>query len=108
MLELVDVGPRSLQAYCGVVPDAILDDPGNKGRERVREHFLRPRLLLNEMELMRELTAGRQVIPAEHRDPVCGMAVSLEEAAPEARYQNVTYRFCSDACREQFLREPKH
>jgi YHS domain-containing protein len=57
---------------------------------------------------MRELAAGRPVNPVAHRDPVCGMAVSLEETAPAARYQNVTYRFGSDACREQFLREPKH
>jgi hypothetical protein len=26
MLELVDVGPRSLSAYRGVAPDAVLDD----------------------------------------------------------------------------------
>jgi Cu+-exporting ATPase len=57
---------------------------------------------------MQELAAGRPVIPAEHRDPVCGMSVSPDEAAPEARFRDVTYRFCSDACREQFLREPRH
>jgi hypothetical protein len=33
MLELVDVGRRSLRADRGVVPDAILDDPGNTGRD---------------------------------------------------------------------------
>ena len=99
---------------CGQALVALLKDRdhardlGNKGRERVREHFLLPRLLLNELELMQELAAGRPVIPAEHRDPVCGMSVSPDEAAPEARYHDVTYRFCSDACREQFLREPRH
>ena len=67
-----------------------------------------PRLLLNELELMQELAAGRAVIPAEDRDPVCGMSVSPEAAAPQARFHDVAYRFCSNACREQFLREPRH
>lgn len=83
-------------------------DLANRGRERVREHFLLPRLLLNELELMQELAAGRAVVPAEHRDPVCGMAVSADEAAPEATHEAVTYRFCSEACRSQFLRQPAH
>jgi trehalose synthase len=83
-------------------------DLGRKGRERVREHFLLPRLLLNELELMQELAAGRPIVPAEQRDPVCGMAVSAEEAAPEVPYDGTTYRFCSGACREQFLRNPTH
>ena len=99
---------------CGQALVALLADRdyardlGRKGRERVREHFLMPRLILNEVELMRELAAGRPVIPVEHRDPVCGMSVSPDEAAPEARYREVTYRFCSEACRAQFLREPQH
>jgi len=83
-------------------------DLGRRGRERVREHFLLPRLVLNELELMQELAAGRAVVPAEHRDPVCGMAVSADEAAPAATYEDVTYRFCSEVCRSQFLRQPSH
>ena len=80
MLELVDVGPRSLSAYRGVAPDAVLDD------------------------LVRRL----KIVPVWHRDPVCGMSVSVDGAAPEARFAEATYRFCSDACREQFLRDPAH
>jgi trehalose synthase len=83
-------------------------DLGLKGRERVREHFLLPRLLLNELELMQELAAGQAVVPADERDPVCGMSVSTEERAPEATFGGVTYRFCSEACRDQFLRSPGH
>lgn len=78
------------------------------GRERVREHFLLPCLLLNELELMQELAAGRPIIPAEQRDPVCGMSVSAEEPAPQADFGGTTYRFCSESCREQFLRQPEH
>jgi len=36
------------------------------------------------------------------------MSVSADGAAPEARFAETTYRFCSDACREQFLRDPAH
>jgi YHS domain-containing protein len=36
------------------------------------------------------------------------MSVSADGAAPEARFAEATYRFCSDACREQFLRDPAH
>jgi Cu+-exporting ATPase len=57
---------------------------------------------------MQELAAGRPIVPAEHRDPVCGMSVGVDGAAPEARLADVTYRFCSDACRAQFLRDPRH
>ncbi len=51
-----------------------------RGRERVREHFLLPRLLLNEVSLMRELVRERpiqrdQESAAVHRDPVCGRSV---------------------------------
>jgi trehalose synthase len=80
----------------------------HRGRERVREHFLIPRLLLNELQLSHELSAGRRVIPKEHRDPVCGMAVSAEEPAPETRFADTTYRFCSNSCREQFRHNPAH
>jgi trehalose synthase len=99
---------------CAKAVVALLRDPehardlARKGRERVREHFLLPRLLLNELELMQELAAGRPIVPVEHRDPVCGMSVSVDGAAPEARFAEATYRFCSDACREQFLRDPAH
>lgn len=83
-------------------------DLARMGQERVREHFLLPRLLLNELELMRDLAAGRPVVPVEQRDPVCGMSVSAEERAPEADFEGMSYRFCCDLCREQFLREPAH
>jgi trehalose synthase len=59
----------------------------------VREHFLLPRLLLNELELMQELAAGRPIIPFEQRDPVCGMSVPPEELAPNADFEGTTYRF---------------
>jgi trehalose synthase len=99
---------------CAQALVTLLGDPGHardlglKGRERVREHFLLPRLLLNELELMQELAAGRPVVPPGERDPVCGMSLSSDERGPDATVAGVTYRFCSGACRDQFLRDPAH
>lgn len=99
---------------CGKALVALLNDPerardlAQKGRARVREHFLLPRLLLNELQLMQELAAGRPVVPAQHRDPVCGMSVGTGDAVPEARFEDAMYRFCSEGCRRQFLRDPSH
>jgi trehalose synthase len=99
---------------CGRALVALLKDPerardlAHRGRERVYEHFLMPRLLLNELQLIQELAAGRPVVPLEHRDPVCGMSVSAEEPAPEAQFEGTTYRFCSGGCRNQFMRDPAH
>lgn len=80
---------------------------GSAGRERVREHFLLPRLVLDELALMRTLAFGRPIVPIEYRDPVCGMSVSPDEAAPEAVVAGTTYRFCSETCRRQFLDDPR-
>jgi len=93
---------------------ALLGDPDHarelarRGRERVREHFLLPRLLLNELELMRELAERRPVVPSEQRDPVCGMSISPDEPAFDAPFEGTTYRFCSEFCRDQFLNAPAH
>lgn len=92
----------------------LLENPGEarelgeRGRERVREHFLLPRLLLNEVILMSEL-AGRRPLDAlrgEGRDPVCGMAI--EDIPPEVKteFGGREYRFCSEFCRARFLDNP--
>jgi trehalose synthase len=106
---LVDGVEACARAVAGLLknPDRARD-LARAGRERVREHFLLPRLLLNELALMQELAAGRPILPAEQRDPVCGMSVSPEEPAPTVDFEGTTYRFCSQSCREQFLRSPAH
>lgn len=40
-------------------------------------------------------------------DPVCGMQIDKWEAAGTAEYGGETYPFCSQACRELFLRDPE-
>jgi trehalose synthase len=83
-----------------------------QGKERVRGQFLVPRLILNELRLMRELAQGwAPGPPAERfagRDPVCGMAVSPAQGQPTVTVDGRQYRFCSLACRREFERSPGH
>jgi trehalose synthase len=83
---------------------------GENGRERVREHFLLPRLLLNELSLVRDLLEGR-ARPREqtdgHRDPVCGMAISNPETAVGLTHAGMAFSFCSEACMARFLSSPE-
>jgi trehalose synthase len=82
---------------------------GASGRERVRRHFLIPRLVLDELSLMRRMaagaTAGRALEWVSHRDPVCGMAV--EEPDATATLDGLTLRFCSEQCRAIFSAAPE-
>jgi YHS domain-containing protein len=38
-------------------------------------------------------------------DPVCGMEVTMESEWT-AEYEGVTFYFCSEACRDAFIKEP--
>lgn len=84
---------------------------GERGRERVREHFLLPRLLLNELTLMRGLARQRPIRReppggAGARDPVCGMEVGQGHKRLETSHDGHAYAFCSEDCRERFLASP--
>ena len=77
---------------CAQAMIALLGDPpraralGASGRERVRRHFLIPRLVLDELSLMQRPAGGRGARSNGCRtaDPVCGMAVAAEEAPTAA------------------------
>ncbi len=82
-----------------------------QGRRRVREHFLTPRLVLNELCLMSALlggvpTAARDASDATGHDPVCGMAIT-DPGAPSVVYQGRRYAFCSQACHARFADRPE-
>jgi trehalose synthase len=85
---------------------------GRTGRERVREHFLLPRLILNEVELMIDLADARPLRRGptwlDERDPVCGMAIPEGADGITAALAGRIYRFCSEACRARFLDAPSH
>lgn len=83
---------------------------GAAGRDRVREHFLIPRLVLNHLRLMRDLAngepVGREEGWARKHDPVCGMALG-ERPEATASFREVEYGFCSSRCRLGFLDHPE-
>ena len=82
---------------------------GASGRQRVRRHFLTPRMVLNELLLMRRLTAGatagRPLEWLSHRDPVCGMA--MQAAEERLAVDGLTLGFCSRQCRDKFVAGPE-
>jgi trehalose synthase len=119
-LQMADgVGGRLVEDtdQCAAALVELLTDPdlsrelAASGRQRVREHFLLPRLLLNEISLMSELGRERPLTdqladgPAA-RDPVCGMAIAAGSDALRAEQKGATYRFCSEDCRARFLDDP--
>lgn len=99
---------------CGDAIVKLLRDPawagqlGRSGQERVRRHFLLPRLVLNEIAVIETLVARRPVVrhPEEQaqRDPVCGMVLSEETTMARTVVNERPYVFCSDRCRRRFLR----
>jgi trehalose synthase len=102
---------------CAAAIVALLEDPqrakhlGERGRERVREHFLILRPVLNLLTLMQELLAGRPGLhialqPGEPRDPVCGMALYGVPHATET-FEGQTLGFCSEVCHRRFLDSPR-
>jgi trehalose synthase len=77
------------------------DAVGVAGRDRVRDHFLLPRLLLNELVLLNELAGhGSSNV---RRDPVCGLVLDPEADAPALEEHGVRHLFCSDDCRRRYL-----
>ena len=110
---LVDDVPSCAAAIVELLSDAerarsLAED----GRERVRRHFLLPRLLLNELELMRELARDRPIIGAREEpgtpiDPVCGMALGARAIERTETFDGREYGFCSEQCRARFAADPE-
>ena len=42
------------------------------------------------------------------KDVVCGMDVDPASARAKADYQDKTYYFCSDDCKDRFMEDPEH
>lgn len=85
---------------------------GKSGQERVKQQFLIPRLVLNELELLHSLETRWTPGPPEerfaNRDPVCGMALDPHQPLLESLVDGATYRFCSERCHLQFTQAPRH
>lgn len=40
------------------------------------------------------------------KDPVCGMEIEEADAVGSVEYEDKTYYFCSEDCREEFQADP--
>ena len=109
--ELVDTTDECARALV-----SLLRDPqrakalGARGRERIREHFLLPRMVLNDLTLMRELSSERPIarpLDWSHHDPVCGIALPNGAASRlSSTVGGNIYGFCSERCRLLFAEAP--
>jgi trehalose synthase len=107
-------------AECAARVQELLADPdrraafGAHGKERVRDRFLLPRLIADELRLYASVLGsesargGNGVVgPSEEaRDPVCGMVVD------RARGRRLSlggrdHFFCSESCEQQFAGDPE-
>jgi trehalose synthase len=97
----------------------LLSDPerrrefGVRGQARVRERFLLPRLLADELRLFASVlgadgaaASGTPVELHPQRDPVCGMSIENAHGRHLAFGRNDSY-FCSEICEQQFAADPE-
>jgi trehalose synthase len=105
-------------AECATRVEELLADPemrhsfGLRGQARVRERFLLPRLIADELRLYASVlgaessgstSAGRF---GPHRDPVCGMQVD-DAFGRHLEFDGSDYFFCSAGCEQQFASAPE-
>jgi len=97
----------------------LLHDPelrralGDSGRALVRERFLLPRLIADELRLYAAVLGAPLAEPqgalvgltGEDRDPVCGISVD-RSTARELEYGSHRYFFCSRSCEDEFVLDP--
>ncbi|HSL65059.1 MAG TPA: glycosyltransferase [Gaiellaceae bacterium] len=79
------------------------DELGRTGRERVHEHFLLPRLLLNELVLLNAIAGNASRDVQVVQDPVCGLVLDPDRDGPALEQHGERLRFCSDDCRRHYL-----
>jgi trehalose synthase len=99
---LVDSTEATAKALVELLRDADqAEELGRSGRERVHEHFLLPRLLLNELVLLNQIAGDAGIAPPT--DPVCGLVLDPDRSAPAIEANGVRHAFCSDDCRRTFI-----
>jgi trehalose synthase len=105
---------------CAQRVEELLADPdrrrafGAHGQAHVRERFLLPRLLADELQLYAsvlgaESSAGEAEMAGgsgQQRDPVCGMRVD-EAHSRRLSFGGQDHYFCSASCEQQFAASPE-
>ena len=99
---------------CASAVRSLLQNPGlarelaAKGKDRVRHNFLLPRLLINELSLMKTLAERPKITAHEpwglRRDPVCGMIMTGDHLTVDRGAR--VFHFCSEQCKARFLLNP--
>jgi trehalose synthase len=111
---LVDSIEDCADAILGLLREpALAKAMGEAGKGRVRERFLLPRLIADELRLYASVLDRPEGSRApslvgfegEVRDPVCGMRLADEDALRE-EWDGTAYHFCSEGCRSQFREDP--
>ncbi len=84
---------------------------GRRGQARVRERFLLPRLIADELRLYASVlgaeasnSVGDAGSGGPHSDPVCGMRVDVH--GRHLALGGKDYYFCSEGCEQQFAAAP--
>ena len=99
---LVESTEATAEALVELLADPDRADAlGREGRERVHQHFLLPRLLLNELVLLNQLV-GRDAVE-QIQDPVCGLVLDPDADSPAVEENGNRHAFCSDDCRRTFV-----
>jgi trehalose synthase len=99
---LVDSVEAAAAAMVGLLRDPERANAlAGEGHARVHQFFLLPQLLLNELVLLNEV-AGRGAADVQ-RDPVCGLVLDPDAAAPAIEQEGIREAFCSDDCRRRYL-----
>ena len=99
---LVDSTEQTADALVALLRDRDrAEQLGREGRARVYDHFLLPRLLLNELVLLNELAGNPPT--GVRQDPVCGLVLDPEQETPTVEEHGVRHAFCSNDCRRRFL-----
>lgn len=107
--ELVSDVPECAAAILRLIQNpAAATAAAEAGRARVRQQFLLPRLVLDELALVAELAAGRAIDRVSAgRDPVCGMSLTTLVPELSIQHRGQTHAFCSAYCRDRFLASPQ-
>ncbi len=113
---LVDSVEECAQRALELLKDQVMArEMGQAGLRQVRERFLFPRLLADELRLYSSLLTDHITtkhghagagLAGELRDPVCGLRLSPDTPIT-VTHNGVTHYFCSQSCRHQFLANPQ-
>ena len=114
--HLVDTTEQCAQAVLELLADSTSAHRlAAAGHGLMRERFLLPRLIGDELRLITSLLGHTPQTPRslaaagtadEDRDPVCGMRVDGAGILPTT-YQGREFRFCSPSCARQFATDPE-